>query len=339
MATLGSSFVDLIDLYKRTGAEADAVIIELLSQHNPIMQDALAMECNMGTEHLTTVRTGLPSVTWGKLYQGIAQSKSTTAQVSDTTGFVEGLSSVDTRLLDIAGKNRNKVRLSEANAFLESIGQEGASTTFYGNTAGAPEEFIGFSPRFNDTTAANGGQIVKAGGVGSDNASIWFVTWGDNYCHLLYPQGTKAGVTRTDMGRQRVLDGAGNPYFVEEELFRHHLGLSVRDWRGVARIANIDVSDLQAGTVDIYKFMRQAFWKIKKHRAPGIKMAIYCNSDVCEALDAHSTPTMSSNIPSNSTGTNIRLRRDEIDGKEVMSYRGIPIVQCDALVNNEALVA
>lgn len=341
MAVIGSSFFDLIDLYKSQGkdGELDATVIELLAQHNPIMEDALTVECNMGTEHLTTVRTGLPSVTWGKLYQGIAQSKSTKVQVSDTTGFVEGLSSVDTRLLDIAGANRNKIRMSEANSFLESIGQEAASTLFYGNTASTPEEFIGFAPRFNDTTAANGGQIVKAGGASTDNTSIWFITWGDNYCHLLYPKGTRAGVTRQDMGRQRVLDGSSNPYFVEEELFRQHLGLSVRDWRGVARIANIDVSDLAAGTVDIFKYMRNAFWKIKKHRGPGVKMAIYCNAEVCEALDAHSTPTMSSDIPSGKTGTNIRLRREEIDGTEVLSYRGIPIRQCDAILNNETAIS
>ena len=44
--------------------------------------------------------TGLPSVTWGQLYAGIAQSKSTTQQVDDTTGFLEALSSIDKRLLE-----------------------------------------------------------------------------------------------------------------------------------------------------------------------------------------------------------------------------------------------
>lgn len=335
MSVLGANFTDLIDKFK---GDQEGAVIELLSQHNEILDDALAVECNMGTQHLTSVRTGLPSVTWGKLYQGISQSKGTTAQVTDTTGFVEGLSSVDARLLDIAGKKRNAVRLTEANSYLEAISQEAASKIFYGDVASTPEQFIGFAPRFNSTTAANGGQIVNASGNSNDNTSIWFITWSDNHCQLIYPEGTKAGVSRQDMGRQRVLDSSNNPYFVEEELFRWHLGLSVRDWRGVARIANIDVSDLRAGTVDIYKLMRQAFWKIRRHKAKGAKMAIYCNADVCEALDAHSTPTMSSNVPSNSTGTNVRLRREEIDGKEVLAYRGIPIRQCDAILNTESVV-
>lgn len=340
MSTIGNTFLDLIDVYKRQDGDGKSIarVIELLAQTNGIMDDAKVQECNNGTKHRTTVRTGLPSVAWGKLYQGIAQTKSTTAQVEDTTGFVEALSTVDKRLLDLSGPNRSAVRLSEAKSFLEALNQEVAAKVFYGDTASTPEQFIGLSPRFNLTTAANGGQIVKAGGTGSDNTSVWFVTWSDEHCHLLYPQGTKAGLAREDKGEQRVLDGSSNPYYVEEELFRWHIGLTVRDWRGVARICNIDLSDLAAGTVDIYKYMRSAFWKLRQHRVMGGNLAIYCNANVLEALDAANTPTMSSNIPASSTGTNVRLKRDEIDGKEVITYRGIPIRQCDALLNTETLV-
>lgn len=340
MAVIGNTFLGLIDFYKRReGDRSIARVIELLAKTNEITKDALTIECNNGTRHRTTVRTGLPSITWGKMYQGIPQGKSTTAQVEDATGFAEALSSVDTRLLDLAGKERSALRLSEAKGFLEAMSQEVSSKIFYGDSTTSPEQFMGLSPRFNDTTAANGGQIVKAGGSSNDNTSVWFVNWSESACHLIYPEGTKAGLVREDMGRQRVLDADSNPYFVEEELFRWNVGLTVRDWRQVSRICNIDVSDLQAGTVDIFKYMRQAFWKVRRFRQMGGKMAIYCNSDVLEALDAHTTPTMSSNIPSSSTGTNIRLRRDEIDGEEVVSYRGIPIRQCDAILNTETAVS
>lgn len=332
MSTIGASFLDLIDVYKRSDETRQvATIIELLKKNNPVLEDAIAIECNSGTRHLTTVRTGLPSVAWGRLYQGIAQSKSETAQVYDTTGFVESLSTVDKRLLDI-NKNPNAIRMSEAVAHLEAISQEVATRLFYGNTATDPEQFMGFAPRFSDLGSPNGGQIVDAAGTGSDNTSIWFVSWGDAQSHLLYPEGTRAGVAREDKGEQRVLDGSSNPYYVLEELFRQHIGLSVRDWRTVVRVANIDVSLLQAGSVDIYKYMRKGFWKFNKHRNNGGRMAIYCNADVMEALDADSTPTTST------TASFVRLKPTEVDGKEVMAYRGIPVRQCDALVNTEARV-
>jgi hypothetical protein len=331
MATLGSTFFDLIDLHKSKDNGDIATVIELLKENNAILDDAITMECNQGTKHRTTIRTGLPAVTWGQFYKGVPQSKSTKAQVDDTTGFVEGLSTVDKRLLDISG-NPNAVRLSEATAFLESIAQEVAATLIYGNDNTAPEEFTGFAPRFNSTTAVNGGQIVNAGGSGTDNTSCWFTTWGDNFCHMLYPTGTAGGVMREDKGEQRVLDGSSNAYYVLEEMFTQHAGLTVRDWRQVSRVANIDVSALAAGSVDIYKFFRQAFWKLKKHRVSGGRLAIYCNADVLEALDADSTPT---------TGTStsyVRLRPMEVDGFEVMSYRGIPVRQVDAILNTEAVV-
>lgn len=331
MATLGSKFIDLIDIYKKQDGAGNFVpVIEMLMEMNPMLEDAIAMECNKGTTHLHTVRSGLPTVTWGKLYQGIPNSKSGTAQVEDTTGFVEGLSAVDTRLLDLS-TNEGAVRLSEAQAFLESMSNEVQTKVIYGNSASDPEEFMGLAPRFNDKSAANGGQIIDAGGQGSDNTSIWFVTWGDNQCSLLYPKGTQAGVQREDKGEQRVLDGTGNAYYAKEELFTWHIGLAVRDWRYVSRIANIDVSDMQDGTVKLYDFMRKAYYKLQNRRVAGGNLAIYCNRDVLEALDALATNA-------GATDSFVRLKTMEIEGKEVTTYRGIPIRETDAIINTEEQV-
>lgn len=332
MATLGSSMVDLIDLYKSKNPDGSiATVIEMLMEMNPILDDAIAVECNSGTKHLHTVRTGLPPVTWGQLYKGIPQGKSTKAQVEDTTGFVEGLSTVDERLLELSD-NEGAVRLSEAMAYLESMNQEVATKTFYGNTASDPEEFMGLAPRYNDTSAPNGNQIILAGGAGSDNTSIWFITWGDNQTQLLYPKGTQAGVSREDKGSQRLTDANGNAYYGKEELFRWNIGLAVKDWRYNVRIANIDVSDMAAGSVKLYDFMRKAFWKLQSRRVAGGKQAIYCNRDVMEALDA-----LASNA--GASDSFVRLTPMEIEGKEVLTYRGIPIRETDALINTEALVS
>jgi len=332
MATLGSSFVDLIDLYKSQDGRGNFVdVIEMLMEMNPMLDDAIAVECNKGTTHLHTVRSGLPSVTWGKLYQGIPNSKGAKAQVEDTTGFVEGLSTVDKRLLELS-TNEGAVRLSEAQSFLEAMSNEVATKLIYGNSASDPEEFMGLAPRFNDTTAANGGQIIDAGGAGADNTSIWFVTWGDNQCNILYPAGTQAGVQRDDKGEQRVTDGSGNAYYAKEELFTWHIGLAVKDWRYVSRIANIDVSLMQAGSVALYDFMRKAYYKLQNRRVAGGKICIYCNRDVLEALDALATNAGASD-------NFVRLKPMEIEGKEVMTYRGIPIRETDAIINAEALVS
>lgn len=335
MAIIGSSYLDLLDVYRSQDKHGNIIpVIEMLHQMNPILQDALTVECNQGLSHTHSVRTGLPSVAWGMLYKGIPQSKSTRAQVTDTTGFAESMSSVDQRLLNIT-KNAAALRLSEAQAHLEAMNQEIATRIFYGNSNADPEQFMGLAPRFNDTTAPNGNQIVLAGnGSDGDNTSVWFVAWGDNACHLLHPEGTPAGVHREDMGRQRVTDGDGNPYFVEEELFRWHIGLAVKDWRYVVRIANIDVSELQAGNIDIYRLMRKAYYRLQSRLIPGGRVAIYANRDVMEALDGLAT-----NQGGSGFDNFVRLTPREIEGKEVLTYRGMPVRETDALLNNEAAVA
>jgi hypothetical protein len=328
--------VDLIDLVKQKDPDGSiATIIELLKQMNPVLDDAVAMECNKGSEHVHTTRTGLPSVSWGVLYQGVTQSKSITQQVTDTTGFLEGLSTIDERVLALS-KNEGAVRLNEAMSFLEAMDQEMATGIFYHNTTTTPEKFKGLAARYGTLAGSGAGnQIIDAGGTGSDNTSIWFVTWGDRFTHLLYPEGTQAGVKREDMGRQRVTDSSGNPYYVKEEKFTWHIGCAVKDWRYNARIANIDVSDMQAGSVALYDFMRKAYYKLQSRMRRGDagigRQAIYCNRDVLEALDA-----LAFNAGASDNFT--RLRPMEIEGKEVLGYRGIPIRETDALINTEARI-
>lgn len=342
MATIGNSFLGLADLYKRTDQNRNITpVIEALNIINPLMEDAVMMECNKGTSHLSTIRTGLPSVAWGKLYQGVPQSKSTTQQVEDTTGFVEGLSTVDERLLEIS-KSPAAVRMSEAEPFLESMSQEVTTNFFYADTATTPERFKGVGARYGSLGGFGAGnQIVNAAGSGADNTSVWFITWGTAQTSLIYPEGTTAGISRQDMGRQRVLDGSSNPYYAKEEMFRQHVGVRVGDWRFNSRIANIDVSDLIAGTVDLYKFMRSAYYKLQTRRNRKIqnggmvsagKTVIYANRTILEALEALS-------VNKGSSDNFVRLTPDDIQGKEIMTYKGIPIRETDSIINAETVVS
>lgn len=341
MATIGNSFLGLADVYRRSDNNRNIVpVIEALNIVNPLMEDAVMIECNQGAKHLSTIRTGLPWVTWGKLYQGIPQGKSTTTQVEDTTGFFEGLSTVDERLLEL-NKNPAAVRMSEAQPYLESMSQEATTNFFYADTATTPERFKGIAARYGSIGGQGAGnQIVDAGGTGSDNTSIWFVTWGENQTSLIYPEGTTAGVSRQDMGRQRVLDGSGNPYYAKEELFRQHLGCRVGDWRFNARVANISLAAMQAGTLDLMKYLRQAYYKLQVRRnakiqnggmvSPG-KTVMYANRTVLEYLDSLMTN-------SQATDNRIRLVPDELAGKEVLTYRNFPIRETDSLISAEARV-
>lgn len=343
MATLSQKFLTLADVYKRTDATGNvANIMEMMNgTAQDIFTDFMMQECNDGTKHIYTLRSSLASVGWGALYEGITTGKTGTQQVTETTGFAEKLISIDTRVLKLAGANANAIRAQESEGDIEAMAKELVSALFYHNTDTNPRLPRGLAPRYGvKATSGAGAQIVDAGGSGSDNTSIWIVQWGGAGLNCIYPKGTNAGIQQEDKGEQRVLDGSGNPYFVAEELISAHCGFALADYRKVARVANIDVSDMTAGSVDLYKWLRKAYYRVTGLRNQNVKVTndtmpgravIYCNRDVLEALDGLATNA-------GTTDNFTRLRYMEVEGKEVLSFRGIPIRETEALLNTESRV-
>ncbi len=339
MATLNQDYPTLFDLALQPENGDVQDVINLLVQHNPILEDAPSYPCNKGMEHHTTIMTGLPSVTWGRLYKGIPQSKSRKQLVKDTTGFVESVSTVDTRLVDdIEGAlDKASIRMTEAEAHIEAMAQEVATTIFYGDSSVEPEKPMGFGPRFNDLSAENAKQIIDGGGVGSDNTSIWMITWDKSSAHLLYPKAGKIGLQRKDHGMGQPFletDSNGDSYTVYREEFKWHFGLTVRNWQYVARVCNIDVSDLSddASTgADIINLMTEMYYAHKGRRLSRGKTYIYMNTNIVKFLDYQARNVQGKNLflTFKDTGPN---------AKEVLHFRGVPIRETDALLETEARV-
>jgi hypothetical protein len=326
MATIGANQLTLADHAKRLDPEGKvAKIVELLGQSNEILTDMQWIEGNLPTGHRTTVRTGLPTATWRMLNYGVPKAKSTTAQVDDTCGMLEVYSEIDKSLADLNG-NTAEFRMSEDRAFLEGINQQMATTLFYGSQALNPERFTGLEPRYNSTAAGNGTNVIKAGGAGSDNTSIWLVYWGPNTCHGIYPKGSKAGIQHNDKGQQTILDAAGNQYEGYRTHYKWDCGFSLRDWRYAVRICNIDVSDLATGSpAGLINLMIRA-----THKIPNMGMgtpAFYCNRAVATWLDIQQLDK-----------TNVALNYSDVQGSPAVSFRRIPIRTCDAILNTESTV-
>jgi hypothetical protein len=330
MATLSVNNPTLIDVASRLDPSMNVdKIVEMLAATNPILNDMTFMEGNLPTGHKTTVRTGLPGVTWRKLYGGVQPTKSTTAQVTDSCGMLEAYAEVDKALADLNG-NAAAFRLSEDKAFIEAMSQEMASTLFYGNETTEPEAFTGFAPRFNSLSAQNGDNIVNAAGASTDNTSIWLVVWGPNTCHGIYPKGSTGGVQMRDLGEVTVenVDGASGRAQMYRSHYRWDCGLTVRDWRYIVRIANIDVSDLTtvSNTKKLVEWMIQAAERIPSFGAG--RAAFYCNRNIREKLRLGILEKVASN-----------LTFETVAGKRVMTFDEIPVMRTDALLNNEAVVS
>ena len=330
MAVLSTTNPTLADVAKRYDADGKIdTIVELLAETNEVLDDMTFLEGNLPTGHRTTVRSGLPASTWRKLNYGVQPSKSTTVQITDTTGMLEAYAEVDKALADLNG-NTASFRLSEDRAFLESMNQTMANTLFYGDTGTDPEKFMGLSARYNSTTAESGDNIIVGGGSGSDNRSVWLVCWGPNTCHGIYPKGSQAGLNHQDLGEVTLEDAANGKYQGYRTHYKWDIGMSVRDWRYIVRIPNIDVSNLtkdaSGSSAALVDLMVQAVEKL-----PNVNLGrcvFYGNRTISSILRRQITNT-----------SNVRLSMDEVAGKRVMSFDGIPFRRNDAILNNEALVS
>ena len=142
MAVLAANNPTLLDLAKRTDPDGRiSAVVEILNETNEVLDDMTWQEGNLPTGNRTTIRSGIPTPTWRKLYGGVQPTKSTTVQVTDNVGMLEAYAEIDKALADLNG-NTAAFRLSEERPHIEGMNQEIVSTLFYGNEGTEPEAFF-----------------------------------------------------------------------------------------------------------------------------------------------------------------------------------------------------
>ena len=335
MAEIGNTHPSLIDLLSRTESDGKfATILEVLTKQNPMLEDAYYIQANNGTKHRTTIRTGIPEPAYRRFNAGVQPVKSTTASVEDTTGMLAAYNEVDKELAELMG-NSAAFRASEAKATMQGFNNKVQRDIFYGSTAVTPEGFMGLAPRFSTKSADSGKQIVDAGGTGNTNASLWFVTWSDQAAHLIYPKGMPVGLQHRDLGEHTKQFTDGSMMQVMRDYFAWHLGLTVRDWEGVARVANIDVNTLTknaATGADLVDLASDAIELIKPGLMNEGRVVGYAPRRVISFLKRQIA-----------TRANVRLSLEEVTGaygvkRRDLMFDGIPIRQVDELLTTEARV-
>ena len=339
MATLSTGQLTLADYSKRLSPDGKVdPVAELLSQQNEILEDIVYQEANQPTSHVVTVRTGLPAVYWRQYNAGVPSSKSTTAQITEPCAMLEARSHIDAKLLQLNG-NSAAFRLSEESPFIEATGQEMVGKIFNGNVGADLKTFSGLATRYSSTTAGNGGNIILGGGVGSDNASVYLVVWGNQTVFAPFPKGSRAGLVTRDLGEESVPDGSGGWYQAARSLFQWDAGLVVKDWRYVVRIANVDVSDwvgvtgTQATTAstNLIKLMMRAIARIPNFQMG--RAAFYCNRSIQEGLMIQALEKSNNALAIGAALSQFGQSMNQL------SFMGIPVRRVDQLSIAESLVS
>lgn len=336
------SQIELLRRIDPNGRAAD--IAEILNETNEVLQDITFKEGNLPTGDQQTIRTGLPEVYWRQLNRGVPASHSTVASVTETCAEMAARSQLDTGVAELNGLTA-AFRSQEEAPFIETMGQKLSSTIWYGDARKTAEGFTGFATRYSTLSegkAKCAKNVIDCGGTGDKLTSIYIVGWGDNvYCP--YPKGSKMGLQADDLGVQLVDDDLGNKFQAYVTMYKWKVGLMVRDWRYVVRLANINPDDLFNGTgigngdlksansSNLLLKIEQGLMKIPSGGRKNLVM--YMNGDVHAGLNIVSART-NMNVIEFQTGT------DKYGKQGAWStFKGIPMRQCDTIVNTEKQVA
>ena len=326
-----AEYPNLVNVAKRLDPDGNiADIAELLNQTNEILDDAVWIEGNLPTGHRDTTRSDVPAGVWRKLNYGVKPHKSGTTQVTDSIGLLEDRSAVDVEIANLNG-NSAAWRMSEDRAFIEGLSQSMATALFYADTTVDPEKPLGFAPRYDaigdptDKPTANSymNHVLDLGGIGG--TSIWLIGWAEDKVRLIYPKGSKAGLEMKDLGEVDAFDSDGGKFRAYESLYKVKFGLSIKDWRYVVRLANVDPAMTldTAGIDTITDRLIEATAAIPNLK--GARMVFYMHRKVMALL--HKAAVRKANM-SLSFGDIYGIRNQ-------LNISGIPIKQCDAILLNE----
>lgn len=331
MTTLLNTWPTLLDVSKQFGPDGQPLpIAELLTQMNPTLDDIPWFEANSTQGHRMSARAGLPTAAWRKLNGGIQPSKSQYQDVTEAMGMLSARGMCDKKQADLS-PDVAAFRMNESRGFLQAMNNTFVQTLWYGDTDVNPERFLGLMPRFSSLTAQNGPQIIDAGGVSTDNFSIMLVGWGSEGAFGLYPKGSKAGLDHQDLGEDledAPGGAAGEKLIAYRDWYQWDCGIGVKDWRNIVRVANIAKSATISTAATGPKLIELMIQAVEQVQAIDMVKPVFYLPRFARTLLRLQMLNKS----------NTWITMEEIAGRKVVAFDGIPVRRDDSLLLNEARV-
>ena len=289
---------------------------------------------NQDMSNLTSVLTSRPSGQVVKFNAGVSFNKSTRKQIRDNVMMLMDYNRLDRKFVSAGVTDVATWRMTEDLAFFSGMADTMAGHVFYGDETSDPGQMNGLGVRYDTLPTSNYAfstqnyTVLNGGGSGADNSSIYLVDFSRMGVHGLYPRNSRAGLNMREVSPQMMAVDDTPATSGEAEwfitAFEWFMGLSVANWRHAGRIANIDMSDLEAGTgADLFSLMLRL-----KNRVRGTNRFFLMNGDTLALLERDQRFSM---------------EEYQIAGTDqyrpLKSFGGIPILHTDALLYSESVVS
>ena len=343
MAAQGSGVTTILDVLTELDPGGKQFnIAEVLTQQNEVLSDMHWEEGNSVTGHKDAARTVLPTPSFRALNAGVPVTKGGSTTIEETAALLEDFSQVDRELAIMSG-DVNAFRLKQARPHIQGMSNKMATELFYGNANSNPLGFTGLAARYNTlstTTNKSAANVIDAGGSGANLRSIFLIGWSPDTVFGIYPKGTRGGLDHEDAtnasgtgahgfpAAARLFDASGNSYMGYADHWIWRVGLFVKDWRYVVRIANIDLAALTlSGSTGpkLQDLMVQAINRIES--LSGVRAVFYMPREIQSYMQRQLLEQK-----------NAFMNWSEIGGQQIMSFSGVPVRRTDALNVNETRV-
>ena len=315
MATaINDTSMSVLDAAKAQGADGQILnCAELLSKKTGMLQDIPFVPTDEAESHVSAQATSLPTGADIVHNQETAASKSTVANIVETTQGFEIWLTPAVSVLNYGGNPGGKLAKETMRA-TEAMKQAVQSRFITGNGDTTPGQMYGFQVRYSSLSSNAARNIIDCDGTGSDNASIYYVRWSPETIYGLYPKGTKAGLDFKDYGEMPVTTSSGE--IVRRKLhFQWWFGLSIDDWRQAGRLCNIDIPALLAGTgADLISRINDLMAVIEDGTHG--KGALYMNETVHAALRRQSRTAVQAGGG---------MTYSNVDGQDRWSVNNVPV--------------
>ncbi len=342
MAALDSTMPTLLDLSKLTGPDGKLTplskIVPILNKVDLLFPRIRWMPANSRFSHRSTYDTELPEGDFAGVNGFTLPSVGTTAQSEDGLADYQDYSKVDIRLAEASGNVAEYRRIHDSKHMQGAV-HKFMRTWFYGNSKTVRKEFTGLSARYAAKFGAGSTQtaenIILGGGLQNQNdcTSIWVLNLGEMAGVAgIYQPNTMAGFQITDRDRYTEQNSSGAMRETFLTHYRWSCGQTLPDWRGCARIANIDVGQLTAaGTgandTDLLAKIRLAVDMLN----PSVdgETFICGNREVMQWVNQQALKT--------ARGTTITF--ETMGGKALTMVCGLPFLRCDSITSAETGMA
>lgn len=324
MATLTGEYT-LLDLKSMHDPKGNvAKVIDVLSEVNGVMQDAIWMEANDLTSHVVTQSFTEGAGSAGVINKTVAFEEDRVKNIREGLEMFESYSRIDERLIRRA-RNAEQFRAQKNAMRIRGMGKSWHTRFFYGGLdADSPEDVKGIVPRYNaladDNVHGNGGDSANA------VTSIYVVQWGEDGLHLIYPRGERTVIAEEDLGRQLITDTDG-AYTALVSHYMINWGLVVSDDRAMQRIANIEPSG-STNTFDDDLLIEA----VNKLPDPSnlSRVRIYVNRDIKTQMDI---------ALKDKNNVNYGVTNAFGGPGGMLTFKGIPVRLVDKIVSTEAVVS